>query len=468
MELNKIYLGDNIETLKSLPDASVDCCITSPPYYGLRDYGTGTWVGGDPDCPHYVTRKHDSTSTGHKSMAESAGALGAVGGEIYKSVCPKCGAVREDKQVGLEESPEEYIDRLVTIFREVKRVLKDEGTLWVNIGDSYNGYKGNANGEYFDSPYVGGHGFHPSREGGYGLECKNLKPKDLIGIPWMLAFALRKDGWYLRQDILWAKPNPMPESVKDRCTKSHEYIFLLSKSPKYYFDYKSIQEEAETKPHRRETWSPNVDIYDNSKYTDAEQESSVRQGMNKTRGEHILQLRKNLPTQAEFVEFMRQHTNVNALSDIMATPRTTIEHWFRSDNSGFSYPSIDEWEVVSAIVDDDSDEFHYIDSKMTEISYETDAIDKNSEGTRNKRDVWSVRPAHYKEAHFATFPEELVAPMVLAGCPKGGVVLDPFMGSGTTAVVAKNNGRNYIGCELNEEYVKMAENRISRQQIRLF
>lgn len=338
MDLNKIYLGDNIETLKLIPDNRVDCCVTSPPYYGLRDYGTGTWVGGDPNCPHMRKSKQvigKTVATG--AVEQSEDNLG-VGDAIYKSVCPLCGAVREDKQVGLEETPEEYIERLVSIFREVKRVLKDEGTLWVNIGDSYAGGAGRWGGtDNIATKQTTNSG--SLSEIGVVKKWKHeiIKPKDLIGIPWMLAFALRADGWYLRQDIIWNKPSVMPEPVKDRCTKSHEYIFLLSKSSKYYFDNGAMQEST-----------------------------------------------------------------------------------------------------------------------------------SNFDGTRNKRDVWVVNTAHYKEAHFATFPEKLIQPMILAGCPKGGVVLDPFMGSGTTGVVAKQNHRNYIGCELNEEYVRMAENRIKNTKKRLF
>ena len=439
----------------------------------------------------------EKTTTEHKQEE----LIGNVGDAIYKTVCHLCGAIREDKQIGLEETPEEYIARLVDIFREVRRVLKDEGTLWINIGDSYAGGQGRWGGvDNLSDIQNGNKGslteINVSRKWKHDI----IKPKDLIGIPWMLAFALRSDGWYLRQDIIWHKPNPMPESVKDRCTKSHEYIFLFSKSSKYYFDYKSIQEpcnypdakgmkfgsnkygadvkgfeiysgeeyEANGFRNKRDVWNISDISYANSKYTDANQEASVRCGMNKTRGEHILELRKNLPLQSEFVEFMRSRTNVNALSEILDTPRTTIEHWFRTDNSGFSYPSIDEWNKLCEILNDGSEEFNSINRRMSEISYETDDINKNNEGVRNKRDVWSVIPSHYKEAHFATFPEELVLPMLLAGCPSGGVVLDPFMGSGTTGVVAKNNNRMYVGCELNADYVEMAENRLNHQQIRLF
>lgn len=180
IQLNTVYNMDCLQGLHGLSDKFVDCCITSPPYFGLRDYGV-------------------------------------------------------DEQIGLESSPDEYIERLIMVFKEVFRVLKDDGTLWLNIGDSYNGYKGNANQKNFESMYAG-HRHQPARKPLHGLECKAIKNKELIGIPWMLAFALRSIGFYIRQDIIWHKPNPMPEAVKDRCTKAHEYIFLLSKSPRYYFE----------------------------------------------------------------------------------------------------------------------------------------------------------------------------------------------------------------------------------------
>ena len=300
-----ILHGNNIETLKTIPDESVDCCITSPPYYGLRDYG----VAG---------------------------------------------------QIGLEESPEEYIDKLVIVFREVKRILKSDGTLWVNIGDSYATGGGRYKRQQSKNAGVGANNEKAQNSVPFVGTPDGCKGKDLIGIPWLLAFALRNDGWYLRQDIIWHKPNPMPESVKDRCTKSHEYIFLLSKSPKYYFDYEAIQEPAN--------------------YKDA---TGIKFGGTK-------------------------------YGDSADTKFATY--------SGNEY---------------------------------------SSNGTRNKRDVWSVIPSHYKEAHFATFPEELVTPMLLAGCPKDGVVLDPFMGSGTTGAVAILNKRHYIGCELNKEYIEMANRRIA-------
>ena len=371
MELNKVYLGDALESIKKFPDKCFDCVVTSPPYFGLRDYGTGQWVGGDPNCKHYRTTKvSDKTITGHKRMNE---AESPVGDAIYKSVCPLCGAVRIDNQIGLEETPEAYIQKLIELFREIRRCLKDDGTIWVNLGDSYNCYKGNASNPNFDTSYVGGDkgGAHPARESGFGLQSKSLKPKDLMGIPWRFAFAMQADGWYLRQDIIWHKPNPMPESITDRCTKSHEYIFLLSKNEKYYFDFKGIQEKAVT-------------------------DSGGRVGGNKY---------------------------------------------------------------------GDNDDIHYKYYSGKEFTPQTD-----NEGNvvRNKRDVWSVPVRPTKEAHFATYPENLIVPCIKAGCPEGGVVLDPFMGSGTTGIVARKLNRNFVGCELNPEYRDMAERRIFNEGESIF
>ena len=261
----KILHGNSLEKLKELPDCSIDCCVTSPPYYGLRDYGTGHWEGGDPNCNHARDNKiNENCITGHSSMAKNGE---YVGDAIYKSVCPKCGAIRIDEQIGLEESPEEYIENLVNVFREVKRVLKDDGTLWVNIGDSY---AGSGKGRNADGSASGGE-FQQSNRGTMdGTLFKSndgqAKPKDLIGIPWMLAFALRNDGWYLRQDIIWEKPNAMPESVLDRFTKSHEYIFLLSKNPKYYFDHENALEIATGYDGRKDTLLKGSQKYSSSDY----------------------------------------------------------------------------------------------------------------------------------------------------------------------------------------------------------
>lgn len=368
--MDKIYQGNAVEVLKTFPEQSIDCCVTSPPYYGLRDYGTGKWIGGDPNCPHRRMSK------------------GNVGDAIYKRVCPLCGAVREDKQIGLEETPEEYIKRLVGVFREVKRVLKDDGTLWLNIGDSYWG--SGSRGYDFTDKFTEASKLQEGSKGTINLSnipkmvgnVDGYKNKDLIGIPWMLAFALRNDGWYLRQDIIWHKPNPMPESVKDRCTKSHEYIFLLSKQPKYYFDYEAIQEESVQKKDKKHD-----EKHGSGGGTKTQQNST----------------HKNLQYNGQ-----RNHSM----------------HERREEG-------------------------------LPDIEYEK----------RNKRDVWNVATKPVKEAHFATFPKELIRPCILAGCRKDGIVLDPFFGSGTTGIVCVETQRHYVGIELNPEYIDICDRRMSEIQI---
>ena len=299
--MNKIEFGNCLEIMQKWIDegVKVNTCVTSPPYYGLRDYGV-------------------------------------------------------DGQLGLEETPKQYIDNMVRVFRLVRELLTDDGTLWVNIGDSYSsGGRTSTTNQSLRGDAEYGVTRPPVVEG--------IKQKDLIGIPWMLAFALREDGWYLRQDIIWHKPNPMPESVRDRCTKSHEYIFLLSKSPKYYFDNEAIKEPC--------VHAGKIVKYNQSKYVDKN-------------GKKI---------------------------------------------------------------------------KGYETHVTKDTLIKD---TRNKRDVWSVNVKPYKGAHFATYPVDLIEPCIKAGCPDGGIVLDPFMGSGTTAQVAIANNKQYLGCELNTEYKFLQDQRI--------
>lgn len=345
MELNKVYLGNSLEVVKTLPDESVNCVITSPPYYGLRDYGV-------------------------------------------------------DGQIGLEESPERYIEKMVGLFREIRRVLKKDGTIWVNLGDSY---AGSGKGQYGD-----GHHSEGAKQatnigstiGGLPKTNSECKPKDLIGIPWMFAFAMRADGWYLRQDIIWSKPNPMPESVTDRCTKSHEYIFLLSKSEKYYFDHEEIQEEAVTQI------DPRIGR--------REEYNGIRKG--------------------------QEGTGNRAFVSLKTRPRFGGTKYGENDDPHYNTKSGKEWEPQT-------------DGEMV---------------VRNKRDVWNVNVKPNKEAHFATYPEMLIRPCVLAGCPEGGVILDPFMGSGTTGIVARKLNRNFVGIESNPEYQQMATRRICEHGENLF
>ncbi len=311
----EILQGDCVESLNKLEDQSINTCITSPPYWGLRNYND------------------------------------------------------EEKQLGMEDTPEEFVDNLVNVFREVKRVLRDDGTLWLNLGDSYANQRSGEGADTMKNLNVNTHGYkNPTKKQektnknfNKTLNYGNLKPKNLVGMPWRVAFALQQDGWYLRQDIIWHKPNPMPESVRDRCTKAHEYIFLLSKKPKYYYDHEAIKEDA--------------------KYP---QGPNSPQSIKKGKGEFGMDTR-------------------GGLSKIGANPK------------------------------------------------------------KNKRSVWKVSTKPFKGAHFATFPKDLIEPCVLAGCPEGGTVLDPFGGSGTTGIVAAQHNRNAVLLELNQEYIDLAKDRIKKE-----
>jgi len=305
----QLIQGDCLEKLKELEAGTAHTCITSPPYYGLRDYG----VSG---------------------------------------------------QIGLESTPTEYVEKLVAVFREVRRVLRDDGTVWLNLGDSFNSAASNQNGKGLDGSIRSGN----QARGRNNHTWPGLKPKDLLGIPWRVAFALQADGWYLRSDIIWHKPNPMPESVTDRPTKAHEYLFLLSKRKRYYYDGDAIKEPSV------DSWNPKKGF-----------------GTLRRKADQLT------PTQLRF-------------------QRTQFAH----------------------------DTHH-------------DDIDKTG---RNRRTVWTVATKPFKGAHFATFPPKLIEPCVLAGCPEGGTVLDPFAGAGTTGLVAIQHNRNFIGIELNAEYIRMARRRI--------
>lgn len=339
----RILQGDCREILARLPSASVQCCVTSPPYFGLRDYG----------------------------IAE---------------------------QIGLEATPEAFVLELVAVFRHVRRVLRDDGTLWLNLGDSYagSGRGGGADGSK-QQTNVGSlvesdaqrarkrHEISDAQRKNVPGRCESVpgaKPKDLLGIPWRLAFALQADGWYLRQDIIWSKPNPMPESVQDRCTKAHEYLFLLSKSPVYHYEMAAIAEAATDSTAQR-----------------------LAQDIENQAGSDRVPGKTNGPMKAVKGRTVRPGVDTNGGGQ---------------GDGVMSYPAL----------------------------------------TRNKRSVWTVATQPFKEAHFATFPPALIEPCILAGCPPGGVVLDPFGGAGTTALVADRLQRDAILIELNPTYAAMAEARI--------
>lgn len=311
----RILVGDVRERLAELPDQSVQCVVTSPPYWGLRDYG-------------------------------------------------------HDGQFGLEQTPDEYVDGMVKVFAEVRRVLKDDGVLWLNLGDSYNG-SGGAGGDYSPGGFKEGQPKYPGRK------VSSLKTKDLVGVPWRVAFGLQEDGWYLRSDIIWHKPNPMPEAVKDRCTRSHEYVFMLTKQSKYFYDSDAIAEEASTAPGA--TWQE-------------------RKAAGATAGNVIVGDGRRNGTQR-------------------------VVH-----GKG-------------------------VTSNLT-----------RQDGKRNRRSVWTITTKPFKGAHFAVMPEALCEPPILASSRPGDLILDPFTGSGTVAVVALRHGRDFVGCELNPEYATIAETRITNDQ----
>jgi DNA modification methylase len=360
-----LILGDCLEVMRTMADKSVQCCVTSPPYFGLRDYGTAKWDGGDAGCDHkQTTARHDGGRVNTNGFHGSSKDDSDKGEMNYRNTCAKCGAIRIDDQIGLEESPEAYVAKLVDVFREVRRVLRDDGVLWLNLGDSYCNTNGYARAS--EKWQRDGRNDAPANDRNLNaLHEEGYKTKDLLGIPWRVAFALQADGWWLRQDIIWAKPNPMPESVTDRCTKSNEYIFLLTKSARYYYDADAVKEAAAG---GREIFSPSG-------------------------------------------------FKANNNSD-------------RNDNG----------------------------SKNLNICT-----------SRNLRDVWTITTKPYKESHFATFPIEIPTRCIMAGSKIGDTILDPFNGAGTTGVACVNLGREFIGIDLNSDYIRLAERRIAEagQQMRL-
>jgi len=475
----KILTGNNMEKLREIESESIDCVVSSPPYFGLRDYGTGTWEGGDPNCPHKrLTKISKDTATGHAGMYEQGH---VVGDAIYKQTCPECGAKRIDEQFGLEETLEEYIEKTVLLFEELRRVLKPQGTVWWNLGDSY-ANKSSAWGGRGKNSILNNTGLKDKQRRNT-IVPEGLKAKDLMMIPARVAIALSENGWYLRSEIIWHKPNPMPESVKDRPTSAHEKIYLFSKNKKYYYDSEAIREEAKTKPTVRnksaegyqadypngKRFSEGERTYGNgyankrnvwsTKYESDEEERMYRQGMSKNRGENVVFVRTKLPTQENFVKFIRERTSIKQLDEETDIKKTKIEHWFRNDESGFAFPSVEDWKVIKDYVNDWSKDFELMDEGLTYVESHLDSIESNPLG-KNKRNVWTVTTKPFKGAHFAVFPTDLIEPCIKAGCPKGGTVLDPFGGSGTTGFVANNLDRNAILIELNEEYVEIAKKRI--------
>lgn len=431
IEISKIYNESCFDTMTRMDDNSIHCCITSPPYWGLRDYGTATWIGGDKDCDHLTPRSKGEDIRNGDKQGTNAGSRPNT-----QSICHKCGAIRQDAQLGLEATPEEYVANMVAVFREVRRVLRPDGTLWLVLGDSYAGSgvhaAHHANPGISQSPKRGCTNGVPVPEG--------LKPKDLVGIPWRVAFALQADGWYLRQDIIWHKPNPMPESVTDRPTKSHEYVFLLSKSGTaklWVHRDKKYSEVVYELPEPDYRWT---DRETDEELAEAPADWKTATYYNKDTDEYELRYRRfNLWRGCDYY-----YDNEAIKEPVKEVSLKRAEYgWHgKGDHGQGNYAGLGHTDKMG-----------------------TRFCDPNG---RNKRSVWTVATQSYPDAHFATYPEKLIEPCVLAGCPRGGVIYDPFMGSGTTGLVAKNHGRRFVGSDLNSKYCTMADRRVGNDSFSLF
>lgn len=428
-----IHQGDALTVLRTLPSESVHCVVTSPPYWGLRDYGTATWTDGDSNCDHLEAQG----GSGEASAKQNTSAGSQV--MQYKYKCGKCGATREDDQIGLEPTPGEYVTKMVGIFTEVKRVLRKDGTLWLNLGDSYGTGPGRN-----DTNRAGVDGFTGS-QGKYGTQqiaktsvaiATGSKPKDLVGIPWMVAFALRADGWYLRSDIIWSKPNPMPESVTDRPTKSHEYLFLLTKSERYYFDQEAVRE-----PPAPSTLTRVVrDIREGNAPSNGDYKAG--QGRGASRGQHADHL----------VLGNSEGRNIRSVWTIPTKP-------FPEAHFATFPPELVRTCLLAGI--SERGVCSNCGSPMVRI------VEKIKPPLRSVVSEVAPGQAAHGLLGVARFDEPIQVktigwePSCKCDAPTvPATVLDPFSGSGTTGVVATRMGYNYIGIELNPEYIAMSERRL--------
>jgi DNA modification methylase len=418
MKTNYTLIGDVREKLKELPDKSIQMCVTSPPYYALRDYGTAEWEGGNPNCSHMRTTKiSKDTSTGHKAMSEKGH---AVGDAIYKKTCKKCGAKRKDNQLGLENTPEEFIQNMVEVFAEVYRVLRDDGTLWLNLGDSYamSSMRGkNSKFKSIDQSHSGITNVKRSLNG--------LPPKSLMGIPWKVAIALQEWGWILRQDIIWAKKNCMPESVKDRFTKSHEYIFLLSKQPKYFFNQVLEESVSEIKKRTRKKGEGQ-----DSKI--GTKGSAGNSGKRNKRS--VWNMRTASYKEAHFAVFPPElaETCIKA-----GCPEKIC--------SECETPYIKVMERKKSIHSDKSE------SARFSVNLKNNHRKLGEKYSKQMKENPLIDKGLQKQCDCETNET------------KSGIVLDCFMGSGTTAMVAQDLFRKWIGVELNPEYEKLIRKRTAQQ-----
>lgn len=429
-----IHHGDALTVLNTMPDKSVHSVVTSPAYWGLRDYQTATWVGGDPACGH----KPGSMKRVGKTTLGGGTATAGHQHEDYRSICSKCGAIRQDQQLGLEKTPDEYVARLVEVFREVRRVLRDDGTLWLNLGDSYFGDSPTrkSSGETFSKTWDKS---QTSSRGGLrrsSARVAGLKPKDLVGIPWRVAFALQADGWWLRSEIIWSKRAPMPESVTDRPTRSHEQIFLLSKSARYFYDAEAVRESTSNYDRKGGTAPYTADGSTTNGIGSYTLHQMNGNGRNQRDTWH---LSPEPYPQAHFATFpteIPRRAIMAGTSERGCCPACGAP-WVRI---------VDSKRVMRHELEKDHPD--YRPNRYTVKSSGADDYAKGGAQEFKLSQTTGWRPT-------CTCPPADPIPCT---------VLDPFLGSGTTIAVAVGLGRYGVGIELNEKYIELAHKRIGAVQ----
>jgi len=468
----QVLTGDCRDVLRTLPERSVHTVITSPPYFGLRDYGTGEWDGGNPDCRHSTgtpMRTNAKPTVPHADRGPTTFHGGGTRAEeFYRDRCDDCGATRVDRQIGLEPTPDEFVQALVEVFRDVRRVLRDDGTVWLNLGDSYAGGGGGNYGNGKNVVSQGGQQVTNVRNRPDWLTNAGVKAKDLIGVPWMVAFALRSDGWYLRSDVIWAKPNPMPESVTDRPTKAHEYVFLLSKGPRYFYDADAIREDDSGQGH------PHRNVLDGQPSLEPSNGlRSAHGGLRTIEGRNGAGRNKRsvwtIATQpyagAHFATFPPKLIEPCVLAgcperccsacgapwERVVKRETTARDEPGVPQGEWSENGVQRHRAATRAGDTSSRTLGWMPSCScglvvdgaseyeNQLAAEQHAAVKGMDAQRdlNHPAAWRVVPK-----------------------PDAGAVLDPFAGVGTTGVVALRHNRSFIGVELNAEYADMARDRI--------
>ena len=430
-----LLLGNCLDVLATLPDESVQCCVTSPPYWGLRDYGTADWEGGNADCDHQGKPMRTKAQI-NANCSGGRDVKNATAKQFYKNICGKCGATRIDNQFGLEETPVAYVENMVAVFREVRRVLRDDGTLWLNLGDSYSGVAGSSMDK--ERSKTINFATLPKRkdlEGG-------LKHKDLAGIPWRVAFALQADGWWLRQDIIWHKPNPMPESVTDRCTKAHEYIFLLTKSARYYYDSEAVKERGvmvagdSAGSMQRDTQETHGLGGGNS-------------GINLAKQKLAAELRKNGYSMRNKRSVWTVTTKPFRGAHFATFPPDLIEPCILAGSATKCCAVCGApWERVVERI-----------AATSKKCPKTDTMYQAQGGTGEKKTgTIGMSGGGRIDGYSNTLGYQPTCEC--GGETQPSMVLDPFSGAGTTGAVAVQHGRRYIGIELNPDYLEMSRKRI--------